>query len=133
MKTVLWLLVLACCICGTMTAQMLTERSRVNPIGEAQARALASRMTIGMSEVDALGFLSTNGLNVNSTIHETNRWLRVFSYTNETSGCSAFWLEFRQKPTQPGIMMRDRLVAITNGVLEGAFLHNVQLARTNAP
>lgn len=107
MKTVLWLLALACCCCGgSITAQMLTERSRVNPIGEAEARTLASRLIIGMSEVDALRFLSTNGVNVNSTIHETNHWLRVFSYTNETSGHSGFWLEFRQQPTEHGLMIR---------------------------
>jgi hypothetical protein len=134
MKTVTCSLALACCLCGgSMMAQMLTERSRVNPIGEAQVRSIASRLIIGMPEVDALRLLSTSGVNVNATIHYTNHWLRVFSYTNETPGHSSFWLKLRQKPTEHGLLMAHGLVVITNGILEGAFLRDVQLARTNAP
>ena len=114
---------LICVSCAV--AHFLTERSRINPFDEPQVRAIASALAIGMREEDALKQLSTNGLELNSTLnYGSNHRFHIYCFTNNQprSSCG-LRLEIHQT--------NNRLAVTPTGVLRAVLLNDVQIARTN--
>jgi hypothetical protein len=87
-----------------------------------------------MPEQAAISLLRTNGLRVNAAVHGVNGWSYKYCYLD----ANHLSVDFCQKPSAWGLLWTTneygvRCVVWTNGILQGAILRGVQIARTNAP